>query len=49
MRVVQWTVSYALGDRSLRYINANIKVTARVKIYGIKAGIIETICVTQVQ
>ena len=47
--MVQWTVLYALGDRSLRNINANIKVTARAKVYGIKAGKIETICVTQVQ
>ena len=41
MKVVQWTVSYAPGGRSLRDVNAKTKVTARAKIYNKTAGKIE--------
>ena len=35
IKVVQWTVSYAPGGRSLRDVNAKTKVTARAMIYSI--------------
>ena len=41
MKVVQWTVSYAPGGRSLRDVNAKTKVTARAIIYTTPAGKIE--------
>ena len=37
MKVVQRTVSYAPGGRSLSDVNAKTKVTARDKIYSIPA------------
>ena len=35
MKVVQWTVSYAPGGKSLRDVNAKTKVTALAKTYSI--------------
>ena len=35
IKVVQWTVSYAPGGRSLRDVKAKAKVTPRTKIYPI--------------
>ena len=35
MKVVQWTISYAPGGRSLRDVNAKTKVTPRAIIYRI--------------
>ena len=45
MKVVQRTVLYAPGGRSLRDVNAKTKVTARATIYSIPAGKIERVAI----
>ena len=35
IKVVQWTVLYAPGGRSLRNVNAKTEVTTQAKIYSI--------------